>query len=442
MNSFFNYNCIYKPIQLIRGEQIWKIIPSIKETETYSYAQLNNFHNALLGQLLQLASKFDFYNDRLQRSNYNVYQPFDYQRFIDISPLTKDDIRNFYNNSNKINLRYSIRSTSGTSGEPLVFPKDRFSTTYGEALMYQVYGWYGINPGDRQGRIWGSATSFKKRLFEKLKDRLLNRRRLSSFYMNKRNYLRYWKTLKEFQPKYIYCYPNAIYEFTKFLSSLNYNGKILNLNAIICTGELLFDYQRQLLSDFFGCPIVNEYGSTENGIIAFECPYNKMHLMSQNIFLEVVDSNNVPVAIGEEGNFLITELHSHYIPFIRYFLGDRGRYSASKCDCGIPYPTIEITSGRIDSFIIKSSGEKIYDAILAYTFKNDFKKFSAIQKEYDKIEIFYTPQDHCNENTIHNLEKTLRRYLGSEFVIIFKRADDLNYELSGKYRYFTSKLNQ
>ena len=77
-----------------------------------------------------------------------------------------------------------------------------------------------------------------------------------------------------------------------------------------------------------------------------ECEkHNGLHLMMENIFLEVVDKKGIPLVEGE-GDLVLTHLHNRAMPFIRYKIGDRARISGRSCSCGRSLPLIEEIIGR------------------------------------------------------------------------------------------------
>lgn len=156
--------------------------------------------------------------------------------------------------------------------------------------------------------------------------------------------------------------------------------------------------------------------------------------MSANIYLEVVkDGKNV---INDEGEIVITELHSKTFPFIRYKLNDVGKILSKECSCGRNSPVIEISRGRIDSYIIKPSGEKVYDAILAYTLKEGIESFRALQTDKNKIKIYIKTTKEYSNKLKSSYKKKLLQKLGKEFEIEFIRVDHLPRDHSGKLRYF------
>ena len=443
MLQLINKYCIYVPVQFVRGEHIWKILPEFAECEQLTREELKNYTYTKIQDFVRnLYNGSQFYRDVFNEIDFNPKAEFDYEIFQNVPILTKDHIRKigFDTMSLKGRKKAALRSTSGSTGKPFVFPKDVNASTYMEAVMYQVYNWYGIEIGDRQARFWGTPVNGRALLFQRIKDRALNRRRLSAFELNERTNKSFWKILKSFKPAYFYGYPNVIASFARYVIDNNIRGEELELKVIICTGEILVRKQRELISEAFCCRVANEYGSTENGIIAFECPSGEMHILNQNIFLECIALDGRLLPIGERGKFVITEFHSNRIPFLRYDLGDWGRILERKCVCGRPFPLLDVEIGRIDSFIATPDGKKVYDAILAYVFKNSFKQFRGIQDSPENLIIQYVSPESLKQKDLEKIEKRLRKHIGNAIQIKFEQVEKISPDASGKLRYFVSRM--
>jgi len=403
-----------KIIYAVRRENVFSALSELNELESVSQLDLANYIDNKKHSLYAFAKK-----------NIPYYIS---QNSIEI--VDKMLIRNNINQLMANNVPVAWRSTSGTTGSPLIFPKDNNASAYSDAMMYLAYSWHGININDKQARIWGRSIELRGRLIQDTKDFLLKRVRLSAFEMNKEACSRYFIKLLKYKPRYFYAYSNALYQFACFVEECGYDGKILGVQVAICTGEVLFPYQREKIADIFDCRVVNEYGSTENGIIGFECEYGKMHLMPTVL----VDINN-PDENGF-GEIVVTELNSRSIPFIKYKNGDVGRIIKNDCECHRPYDLIEIREGRIDAYIRCKNGRLVYDAILAYTLKNHASRFKAYQVKEDLLKIFIIPSSGYNSSSQVDITITLKKYLGDDMQIEIIETTEIPYEKSGKFRYF------
>lgn len=434
-------NCIYFPIQRALGKNVKKIIPSLRSTERLHPGPLRTFQEKKLRDLI--ASAFDdtpYYRENHEPGSLEKLKKEPFEALSLMPIMTKEKIRNNLQSLTSPKWRSSWRSTSGTTGSPFVFRKDRFAALYMDAAMHAVYSWHGIEIGDREGRIWGSAVGAKKKAIQTTKDFLLNRKRLSAFGMTPEKSRAYYEKLKRFRPAYIYCYPNAAYLFARHMQELGVPAKELGLKTIICTGELLLEQHREVLRDTFGCPVINEYGTTENGILAIECEMGNLHMLAGNVILEFV-KNGSQVEDGEVGDILVTELNSRSIPFIRYKTGDMGRpLFSKKCSCGRIFPIMEVVEGRIDDFIVRPDGEKVYDAILAYVLKKSVLQFRATQESLKELVIEIVVDERFSSSLEAQYKKKLQDYCGSSMEISFRKVDKIDPDKSGKLRYFVSKI--
>ena len=435
MNSNIVKNFIYFPIQVIRGEKVKLYLNELEVSEKCTKENFLRYQQEKLKQLINYVYNYiPYYKKKFQKLKMSLSDIKNFKDLAQIPPLVKDDIRNNLKYLINPTLKHSWRSTSGTTGSPLIFPKDRIATAYMDAMMYQAYFWHGIDIGDKQARFWGSAVKPKDKIMQWTKDFLLNRKRLSAFNMSDKECLKFYHKLLRFKLKYFYGYVNAIYQFALALERKKIDATELKVQVIICTGEVLFDYQRKKIQEVFGCKVVNEYGTTENGIIGFECEYGNMHIMP-TVYVEIINPDK-----NGFGGILITELNSRSIPFIRYKTGDKGRLLNAECPCGRPYPLMEIHEGRIHDYIRCPNGRLVYDTILAYTLKDYVWQFKAYQEKIDYLKVEVIPKNNFSSELQYKLKTKLKKYLGLDMNIDFIQVSYIAPERSGKLKYFVSKL--
>ncbi len=109
-----------------------------------------------------------------------------------------------------------------------------------------------------------------------LKERFLKNRILISAYdLNPDSLSQYIKKLTKFQPVYFYGYASALYSFAKLMED-NCLFPGYRPKTVILTAETLYAHQRTEMEKVFKCPVVNEYGARDAGIIAYECPKGNM----------------------------------------------------------------------------------------------------------------------------------------------------------------------
>lgn len=94
---------------------------------------------------------------------------------------------------------------------------------------------------------------------------------------------------------------------------------------------------RRLISEAWGARVIDHHGLTEAGPISFECweAPGFLHLNEAEFICEVLDSQTLtPVADGERGELVVTNLGRAASPVIRYRTGDLVIRDSTPCVCG------------------------------------------------------------------------------------------------------------
>ena len=123
--------------------------------------------------------------------------------------------------------------------------------------------------------------------------------------------------IDKFQPKFLGASPNMLRNLA-FLKNNGY-GKHINPKNILSFGSILDSYTREYVEKTFDTKILDNYGTTETGPLAFECILGGYyHVNSDFVFLEFLDDQNKPVPYGEPGHLVVTRLYGEGTPIIRY----------------------------------------------------------------------------------------------------------------------------
>lgn len=114
------------------------------------------------------------------------------------------------------------------------------------------------------------------------------------------------------------------------------------LRALFVGGEPLSQARRRRISELWGVPVVEEFGSTETGSLAGDCRYGRMHLWSDRAIFEVYHPDTGTVTPDGTGHLVVTPLYREAMPLVRYNLADDVEVSYDDCDCGWQLPTIRV----------------------------------------------------------------------------------------------------
>jgi len=434
MNEWFARAVVYNLLQFLRGEKISNYLQEISHIPSLPYDEIKKIQIAKLRNTLHIAyNNIPFYHRLFDEAGIEPDKLQLVEDFKSIPTLSKDMLRSHYDTefiNRNIKRRVSKETTSGSSGNPLTVVKHRDKSAKLRAVMYRCYKQYGIEIGSRQGRFWGLPLAQKNILKEKFKDLIGNRIRLSAFDIHEKSLIDFTERLKKFKPRYFYGYPSVLHKYATWVLEKGYELSELKLSVIITTGEILYNFQRKAIESAFGCKVANEYGSTEFGVIAFECEKGKLHINSDHVYVETDEKNEL----------VITELNNIYNPLIRYKIGDRGIVSNQRCDCGINFPVISSLAGRDSTFIVTPDGRYVNDAILEYTFASGIKQFQAVQNSINELDIKIVKKPILTERKMQEYKQILRKHLGTSIKIKYEFVPYIKRDKSGKLRYFISNI--
>ncbi|MFG3494209.1 AMP-binding protein [Streptomyces sp. NPDC047928] len=114
------------------------------------------------------------------------------------------------------------------------------------------------------------------------------------------------------------------------------------LRALFVGGEPLSDARRRRISELWGVPVVEEFGSTETGSLAGECPHGRMHLWADRALFEVYDPETGRTSPEGSGRLVVTPLYRRAMPLVRYNLDDDVEVSYADCPCGWHLPSVRV----------------------------------------------------------------------------------------------------
>jgi phenylacetate-CoA ligase len=337
-----------------------------------------------------------------------------------------------------------VNKTSGSSGNPFIFAKDKFSHALTWINIVERFGWFGINfNSSLQARFYGIPLDFIGNTKERIKDFLSRRFRFPIFDLSDKVLEAILEKFEQKQFDYINGYTSSIVLFAKFLQQKNIVLKTVcpTLKCCIVTSEMLFEDDKLLLEKQFGAPVVNEYGASELDLIAFQNPHGEWQVNSETLFVEILDEHNNDLPYGKEGRIVVTSLYNKAHPFIRYDIGDIGILDEKST---FKKPILKKLIGRTNDIAILPSGKKSPGLTFYYVTKSiieddgNVKEFVVKQTKIDTFDIEYVSQNELTENQVRDIEKAITAYLESGLIFTFTRKEKLERSKSGKLKQFVS----
>lgn len=353
------HKLIYRAGVRKRNPSLLPYLDFLMESDKWSTEQLSDYQLKKCKELLIFAQTYSpFYQKHFAECGFN---PTQMQSLDELKRIPTIDKQVLLSNNAEIQSSFKFdrlffSETSGTSGQVLKFYRNEEWDSCNRAAMFRGYKWYGVNPWDRNGYFWGYNIDKKQRFKTVILDELQNRFRIFSY--DQESIRRFVKKLRG--ASYLEGYSSMIYEVAKIINRLNLNDDF-HLKMVKGTSEKIYGTYQEEAKKAFGLKIISEYGSTESGLIAFECPEGgHMHINMENVIVE-----------EENGEIIVTNLLSKSFPIIRYRLGDMIKLAPSglKCKCGRSHPILLDVVGRVGKNVVGK--QSIYPSLtFYYVFKN------------------------------------------------------------------------
>ncbi len=358
-------------------------------------------------------------------------------------------MENLDNIGRKINRKYLVFTTSGSTGNPLVLLCD--------PTVNNVMG--AVNARRSFARK-EDLTAFIKKRGKTLGVFATKGFYLSNVSVRSRLLSMPWKKkqmavssallptneiidqLNTFQPVMLGGYPSNL----ELLIEEQVKGRLHISPVIIMTGgEYLSDDLRRRLTEAFHCYVQTSYSCTEGGTIACECREQHFHINDDWVKIEAVDQENKPVAEGElSHHLLLTNYFNRTQPLIRYEVTDRIRIHNSPCPCGNRSPWLEI-EGRNDdvvTFIRDDEPVRIPPLAIYATLKeiHSIRRFQLIVQAGNNVIMRLEQADGLDKTVVFEEAKTVLKEFAATYgvkSIHIELSEELpkQHPISGKFKH-------
>lgn len=404
-------------------------------------------------------SEFQAYTDRrkLDILNYHLGHTPYYQKLCgtytkqweEIPVLTKQDLQQPLGQRLSMDFKLKdvyVNKTSGSSGHPFTFAKDKYCHALTWANIIARFSNHGLTFGtSKQARFYGIPLEKVGYYKERLKDKLANRYRFPIFNLDDKTLQQYLEKFKVTSFDYINGYTSSLVLFAKYLKSQNcvLTTVCPTLKCCMVTSEMLFDSDRKLMQEWFGVPIINEYGASELDLIAFEDAQGKWRINTETLIVEILDEHDKPVPHGTQGRIVITSLYNKAHPFIRYDIGDLGIIDKTSTPKTMLLKTLV---GRTNDIAKLPSGKTVPGLTFYYVTKGIIedeelvKEFVVKQIKLDTFQIDYVAESALTESKETAIKNAMSTYLEPNLNLILNQKKVLKRTASGKLKQFESKL--
>lgn len=307
--------------------------------------------------------------------------------------------------------------TSGATGVPVRFYRDRRTFPFDQASLWQMLAWAGVSPSDtmavlrgkaRPGTLWYRMTGslyFPAEL-------LFNQDAAATFAL-----------LERIQPDFLYGHPSRLHMLARMAMTADRPLR-LDLQRIIYTGEQMREETRGLLSQAFGVPIFGRYGCKEfSGAVAQTCAAERWHITTEGLVVEIGTGGpgERTAAPAERGRVIVTDLRNRVMPFIRYEMADLAvAGNQDPCPCGCTWPVLGALEGRAAEYVETPTGRQVPCSMLQRRLSRHADllwEYQLRQERPDELEIWVVPRDHVGPEMADVLVAEVRDLLGPSMAV-------------------------
>lgn len=351
--AFLHEHIILPLSDLVKGESVHKYLRLLREAESWSVEQMNDFQQQRLRQLLVYASnEVPFYRDWFHDHHLDPQTAILEQLpIVSKAIMRQESIGRFTAEHFPANQRRSSRS-SGSTGEPFSFYVSKEAYSVNTAAKLRTWYHAGYRLGDRYIKIANGARHGK---LKKIQDKINNCLYVPFYSMSDEVLKSILDKIERSRPTIIRSYPIPLYLLAQCRNS--HSGYTFSPRHIMTTGSTLPTAYRTEIEKAFGCDIIDSY-SCEGTADCYETPiHDGYHVTQYYGIIEVLDDSGKPVTNGI-GRVVSTDLWNLAHPFIRYDTQD----------------LVEVKEGKIQRIMGRESDALIPANGTIYTVHN-FSRF-------------------------------------------------------------------
>jgi phenylacetate-CoA ligase len=311
------------------------------------------------------------------------------------------------------------------------------------AAKWRATRWWDVDIGDPELVVWGSPIELGAQdRVRRLRDTVLRTALLPAFEMSEARLDGFIAEIRRRRPRMLFGYPSALTHIARHAVRRGQRMDDLGIRVAFVTSERLYDDQREAIASTFGCRVANGYGGRDAGFIAHECPAGGMHITAEDIVVELVGGDGLPVPDGQVGEIVVTHLATRDFPFVRYRTGDMAVMGTEPCACGRGLPTLREIQGRSTDFVVAADGTVMHGLALIYVIRDlpGVQHFKIVQEELLRVDVQIVSTPVFDAASIAHIVGQFRRRLGSDVSVDVRLVNEIAAERSGKYRYVMSKV--
>jgi phenylacetate-CoA ligase len=395
---------LFPAFEAARGRPTVPLLRYLQTTERWSLDALRDLQVGLLRRLLRHAYQHTaYYRDVMDQRGIRPEDITSVDFLSQLPLLDRDTVRATMDSRlSGAPPRVAIKkTTSGTTGEPVVVKYNEESRHWRDATRWRGYGWAGYRIGMRAFHYWGFGPPSKS-WFHRNKI-WLDRRLKRDLYVDctprgEAALHLAVAQLRQFAPHVMVAYAAGAATLARFVNDQRL--RTWQDIPVLVGAERLWPQDRDEVERAFG-PAFETYGCREMMLMASECEHHAgMHTSMETMIVELVvrdaDGRARPARPGETGEVVVTDLHNLACPMIRYVNGDLAvAHEPGVCACGRSLTRIGPIEGRTAETLRDGRGNAVSGLVFNILFgvmDQVAKKFQVVQRLDGSVVMKVVPQ--------------------------------------------------
>ncbi len=337
--------------------------------------------------------------------------------------------------------------TGGSTMEPLMFYRDGNVLDYRmafELLLNEEAGW---KVGEPWVNFWGHLDDIPDeevvRKFKYTVANGLSRRMIpyNATFLDEDKLAALAQKIREKRPTWIFGYPRAIAAFSRFVTRESI--ELPPVKGVLVTAEPTPPEDHEAIERCFGIRALDRYASREVGMVSQECSAHRgLHIMTDNVLVEFLDHRPGQVESDSIKRIVVTDLHNHAMPLIRYETDDvTSPLPRPEEDCGCCFsgmPLMSHVGGRVTDMFIRKDGSwftglDVPGMRMAET--GWVNQIQYIQTGIDEVTVRIVKGAQFNDEVLPYLQKEVDDVFVSSVRLNPEFVDKIEKTKSGKFMY-------
>ena len=392
-----------------------------------------------LNEFINFIKKNSLYYNNLF---YNLPDYFTIENLKLLPYLDKETIRENISNMTTRKANLIKMGTGGSTGKSLVYYTHKNDISRKIAYLDFYKEKHGVKKGMRRVSIGGRVlvpNKQKRKIFWRF-NKPLNQLLLSAYHADDENLIYYINKLNKFKPQTIDGFTTTIHRLSLYI--LNNNLKLsFTPITIFPTAEALTPQMKEDIEKAFGCPVRNQYASSEGAPFITENIEGNLEI---NPATGVFELEHVQNNIYE---LIVTGFYTTTTPILRYRIGD-----SVELECELPenYSQKDIKIkriiGRNNDFLYSNERGIVTNVNLSTVIKaggTDIIDSQFIQNQIDQLNINLVIDKNANKNLIEKkLSNALATRFGNSTSYIFNYVESIEKTAGGKTRFTINNLKK